>query len=152
MKSCTFFGHRDCPEGVLPALRAAVEQAILADGIDTFYVGHEGAFDRLVAKVLLEMVEKYAHIRFFVVLAYLPHVPLAENLQQKSILADGVERVPRRFAVLRRNEWMLARADGVIAYVVRSFGGAAVFLEKARRAGKLVCNLGDESAPNSLIF
>ena len=41
MKSCTFFGHRDCPAHVFPHLRAAVEQAILQDGVDTFYVGRE---------------------------------------------------------------------------------------------------------------
>ena len=54
MGICTFFGHRDCPETLLPALRDAVENAILRDGIDTFYVGREGAFDLLAAKVLLE--------------------------------------------------------------------------------------------------
>lgn len=102
MKSCTFFGHRDCPESVLPALREAVECAILQEGIDTFYVGREGAFDALVAKVLSEMVKKYPHIRFFVVLAYRLHAPLGEELQSRTILADGVENAPRRFAILRR--------------------------------------------------
>lgn len=142
MKSCTFFGHRDCPAGVLPALRAAVEQVILQEGIDTFYVGHEGAFDVMAAKVLLEMVEKYPRIRFFVVLAYLPRAPL-ENaaLQERCLLPDGIEAVPRRFAICHRNAWMLERAETVIAYVTRSFGGAAACLQRARRAGKSVLNL-----------
>ncbi len=149
MKSCTFFGHRDCPNGILPALRAAVEKGILQDGIDTFYVGREGAFDTLVASVLLEMTEKYPHIRFFVVLAYLPRAPLAGELQERTILADGVERVPRRFAILRRNEWMLERSEAVIVYVTRSFGGAAAFLQKARGSGKQIINLADRSMPKA---
>ena len=144
MKSCTFFGHRDCPAAVLPALRAAVEAAVLRDGIDTFYVGHEGAFDAYAAKILLETVKKYPHIRFFVVLAYPLRAPL-ENaaLQARTILADGVENAPRRFALCRRNDWMLARADAVIAYVTRSFGGAADCVKRAKNAGKSVLNLAD---------
>lgn len=144
MKSCTFFGHRDCPAGVLPALRDAVERAI-QEGVETFYVGYEGAFDMMSAKVLLEMAGKYPHIRFFVVLAYFPRTPLENGeLQKRSILAGGVEHVPRRFAVCRRNEWMLERAQTVIAYVVRPFGGAVTFLEKARKKGKHIVNLGAE--------
>ena len=147
MKSCTFFGHRDCSAEVLPALRTAVERAILADGIDTFYVGREGTFDAMAAKVLLEMAKKYPHVRFFVVLAYLPLTPLENGeLQKRSILAGGVEYSPRRFAVCRRNEWMLERSDTVIAYVTRSFGGAAAFLQKARQKGKYIVNLGEQMA------
>ncbi len=141
MKSCTFFGHRDCPSHVFPLLRAAVEQAILQDGVDTFYVGREGRFDEMAAKILLEMAGKYPHVRFFVVLAYLPRAPLAGELQKRTILADGVEEAPRRFAVLRRNDWMLEHADAVIAYVTRSFGGAAGFLQKACKKGKHIVNL-----------
>ena len=141
MKSCTFFGHRDCPEGVLPALRDAVERMILREKIALFYVGREGTFDAMAARVLLEMVGKYPHIRFFVVLAYLPRTPLAGELQKRTILADGVEEAPRRFAVSRRNDWMLERADAVIAYVTRSFGGAAGFLQKACKKGKHIVNL-----------
>ena len=141
MKSCTFFGHRDCPSHVFPLLRAAVEQAILQDGVDTFYVGRERRFDEMAAKILSEMVEKYPHVRFFVVLAYLPRTPLAGELQKRTILADGVEEAPRRFAVSRRNDWMLERADAVIAYVRCSFGGAATFLQKARKKGKHIVNL-----------
>lgn len=143
MKSCTFFGHRDCPAGVSAALREAVERMI-QEGVDTFYVGQEGAFDAYAARILLEMVGKYPHVCFFVVLAYLPRTPLENGeLQKRSILAGGVEHVPRRFAVCCRNEWMLERAQAVIAYVTRSFGGAATFLEKARKKGKHIINLGE---------
>ena len=145
MKVCCFFGHRDCPESALPALYAAVECAILQEGITLFYVGREGAFDALAARVLLQMAEKYPHIQFFVVLAYYPRTPLMENLQSRTILADGVESVPRRLAILRRNEWMLARSQTVIAYVTRSFGGAAGFLQKARQGGKKVINIGAQN-------
>ena len=142
MKACCFFGHRDCPESILPALRAAVEHAILQEGIETFYVGHEGNFDALAAKVMLEMTVKYPNIKFFVVLAYHPRAPLGGELQKHTVLADGVENVPYRLAILYRNEWMLARSQTVISCVTRSFGGAAAFLKKARAGGKSVVNIG----------
>lgn len=145
MKVCCFFGHRDCPESAFPALCAAVERAILQEGITLFYVGREGTFDALAARALLQMAEKYPHIQFSVVLAYHPRTPLEQALQSRTILADGVESVPRRFAVLRRNEWMLGRSQMVIAYFTRSFGGAARFLQKAYRDGKQVINVGTEN-------
>ena len=49
-----------------------------------------------------------------------------------------LERVPRRFAIARRNRWMVDQADVVVACVQRSWGGAAEMLRYAQRRGKAV--------------
>ena len=49
--------------------------------------------------------------------------------------------MPPRFAIARRNGWMLKQADFVVTYVTHDWGGAAQFAEKARRQGKTVLNL-----------
>lgn len=72
MSVCTFFGHRDCPGSVKPGLWEALTELIVNCGVDTFYVGYHGGFDRIVRIVLREPEEMYPHIHYAVVLAHLP--------------------------------------------------------------------------------
>ena len=48
MRSCTFFGHRDCPETIKPKLREVLVDLITNYDVDMFYVGHQGQFDAYV--------------------------------------------------------------------------------------------------------
>ena len=38
----TFFGHRDTPQTVLPALESLVRKLVVKEGADRFYVGSQG--------------------------------------------------------------------------------------------------------------
>lgn len=136
MPACTFFGHRDCPASIRPALRAAVIELIEKKGVTEFYVGSQGGFDRMVQSVLRELQRSYPAIRCTIVLAYLPRQPEQSGLE--TLLPEGIERAPKRFAISWRNRWMLDRSDHVIAYVTRSWGGAAQFAELAKKRGKQV--------------
>ena len=136
----TFFGHRDCPHKVVPALKATIENLIVNKGADTFLVGHQGQFDAHVYFVLRELREAYQHIRLSVVLAYLPQKPLIVDAFD-TVLPEGRESVPRRFAISYRNKWMLCQADCVVTYVTRPFGGAAQFEQMAQKAGKYCIHL-----------
>ena len=145
MSVCTFFGHRDCPAAVRPKLRAVLAELIEQYGVEQFYVGRQGAFDAMVRSVLRELAEEYPGISYAVVLERLPG-PRDEAVRDFSdtIFPGGLETVPPRFAISRRNEWMLRRADFVVTYVTRPWGGAAQFAEKARRQGKTVRNLAQK--------
>lgn len=68
MPSCTFFGHRDCPDSICPKLRSVLINLIENQQIDTFYVGRQGSFDALVYATLCELAAEYPHIRYAVVL------------------------------------------------------------------------------------
>ena len=48
MSVCTFFGHSDCPSTVAPKLRSVLIELIENHGVDVFYVGNQGNFDRMV--------------------------------------------------------------------------------------------------------
>ena len=143
MASCTFFGHHDCPAAVKPKLYAALVELIELHSVDMFYVGHNGAFDRMAHSLLRELSEQYPHIRYAVVLARLPGAKSEEDLSD-TIFPEGLELVPPRFAVDRRNRWMLNRADHVLCYVTHSWGGAAKFAELAVRQKKNVINLAEK--------
>ena len=144
MSVCTFFGHRDCPANIRPKLRAAVVELIEGHGVDTFYMGRQGAFDAMARSVLRELTEVYPHISYAVVLERLPG-RRDEALWDFSdtIFPEGLEPAPPRFAISKRNEWMLRRADFVVTYVTHGWGGAAQYAEKAQRQGKTVLNLAD---------
>jgi len=143
--SCTFFGHRDCPDSVVPVLFQTVEKLILQKGVCIFYVGDSGNFDRCVQQVLLRLKEKYTYIDCSVVLSALSNKYVPGNLP--SVFPEGLEKVPPRFAIERRNRWMLLQAEYVVAYVRRPWGGAAKSVSSALRLGKTVIHLG--SLPRS---
>ena len=49
-----------------------------------------------------------------------------------------LESVPPRFAISKRNQWMVEQVDVVVAYVTHSWGGAAQTLDYARRKKKRI--------------
>ena len=55
-----------------------------------------------------------------------------------TMLPDRIEKIPKRFAIPWRNKWMIDRADYVLTYVTRQFGGAAQFSALAKSKGKII--------------
>lgn len=139
MKCCTFFGHRDCPDSIKPKLLEAIKTKI-AEGVTDFYVGNHGNFDSLVLSCLRELKKEYPEIHYAVVFAYLPTEHDTYN-SDETILPEGIETVPKRFAIDFRNRWMLDHADTVIVYTTHSWGGAAKYVEKAMQKGKTVVRI-----------
>lgn len=138
MSACTFFGHRDCCADIEPLLVEKIENLIVHKDVNIFYVGDHGSFDRLVVKTLRETKKKHPQIAYQIVLAYMPH---KNEPSDETLLPDGIEIIPKRYAISYRNQWMIQHSDYVIAYVTRSFGGAAQFVEKATKAEKVVINI-----------
>ena len=139
MPTCTFFGHRDSPDSLRPSLQQAIVRLIVEEGVDTFYVGHQGKFDRYALAALQQAAIEYPHIRYTVVLAYLPtrKNPEVSFHQAVTMVPDGIETAPKRFAISRRNRWLVEHADYVIAYALYR-GGAMQFVELAQKKGKKV--------------
>ena len=102
---CTFFGHRDTPDTVRPLLREVLLDLIEYHGLKQFYVGNQGNFDAMALR-LLKGFEKPYSITYDVVLAYLPRKtdPFFETYY--TILPEGIESVPHRFAIDYRNKWI----------------------------------------------
>ena len=144
MAVCTFFGHRDCPASIKPILRAVVVELIEQHGVDRFFVGRQGAFDAMAHSVLQELAEVHPHISYAGVLERLPE-PRDKAVWDFSdtIFPEGLEAVPSRFAISRRNEWMLKQSDFVVTYITHNWGGAAQYAEKAQRQDKRVLNLAE---------
>ena len=137
---CTFFGHRDAPPGIKSSLRQVILDLIERQGVKQFYVGNQGSFDTMARNLLAEFEQTHG-ISYEIVLAYLPiqEVPLCDA--DHTLLPEGIETVPPRFAIEYRNKWMIDHSDIVITYVHRSFGGAAKFKELAEKKNKVVIQI-----------
>lgn len=141
--TCTFFGHRYVPQKIEPTLRSTLIDLIENHGVDLFYVGNHGEFDAMVRRALRELSAKYL-IRYHVVLAYIPEKRDEYRLTDYSdtILPEGIETAPKRFAITYRNRWMIEQSDCVVTYVVHdAASGAAQFKKLAERKGKMIFNL-----------
>lgn len=139
MKVCTFFGHRDCPESIQPMLHNALK-TLIEHEVYTFYVGNQGNFDAMVRTELNTLTQQYPHIQYSVVLAYMPNNNL-EVPSSHTLLPEGIELVPPRFAIAWRNNWMLQRSQYVICYVDHIGSSSFTWLRKAQACGKIIYNL-----------
>ena len=138
----TFFGHKDTPKNIEPTLKATLVDLIENHGATEFYVGNNGNFDTMVRRQLEELSKIYP-ITYSVVLAYLPTKKSKYDDYSNTILPEGIETAPKRFAISYRNKWMVEQADIVVTYVTHTFGGAAQFKALAEKQGKTVIELSE---------
>ena len=140
-KTCCFFGHREVTHNIRPKLTAIIEKLIAEEGVTEFYVGNQGQFDSMVYSVLKELKAKYPHIRYTVVLAYMPDEHTKELYGENTLYPDGLETVPKRFSISKRNDWMIKQSGFAVCYVYKITGGAAKFREKAEKRGLEIINV-----------
>lgn len=131
----TFCGHSTVYpiEAVQRWLRKTV-QDLVGRGADKFYLGGYGAFDDMAASVVWEQKSSHPNIASILVLPYLDRRVVASKYDYTTY--PPLETVPKRFAIAKRNEWMVVNSDVVVAYVTHDWGGAATTLKFAKRRKK----------------
>ena len=128
-------GHNDVanPENVRRWLEQTTE-ALMQRGATTFYLGGYGGFDRLAASVLCKVSAENPSVESILVVPYLNRK--TENDFYDGTIYPPLENVPKRLAIIKRNEWMVDHADVIVAYVLHEWGGANIMLRYAIRKGK----------------
>ena len=135
-KTCFFIGHREAPESIYPELAQTVEQ-LIEQGVTDFYVGHYGNFDRLAARAVIAAKQQHSEVRLTMLLPYHPaerKVVLPPGFDG-SLYPQGMENVPRRFAIARVNRWMVEYCTHLVAYVTHSASNAGKVVEYALSLG-----------------
>ncbi len=142
MNSCTFIGHRNCSLEIYNQLYQTIEKLVVEEDVSTFYVGTHGNFDKFVYQVLVELEKKYT-IKVFVVLAYLNGKK--ENIyydMNKTIFPDILERTPLRYAINKRNEFMIKNSQYMICCVDNTFSNSYEYVKLALKNKLVVINIG----------
>ena len=137
---CTFFGHKDTPKEIEPTLRSTLIDLIVNKNVTVFYVGNNGNFDTMVRRQIEDLSHAYP-ITYSVILAYLPTEKNKYDNLTNIIYPEGLETIPKRFAISWRNKWMIQQSDIVVTYVTHNFGIAAQFKEMAVKQSKNVAEL-----------
>ena len=140
--TCCFFGHRDTPDCIAPHLEQAVRQVIEQNGITRFLVGHQGSFDRIVIRVLSHLQAEYPQIRCYIVLYRMPENTCLEY-PLETLYPEVLAGIPAKFAIDRRNQWMLAQSSAVISFVRFSTGCSKRYLSMAEKSAKICINLAN---------
>jgi uncharacterized phage-like protein YoqJ len=141
LKSCAFFGHHDCPQNISKNLYDSIEKLILCENITVFYVGTHGNFDRLAYNTLCKLENIYP-IQINVVLAYLNSKQNNHYDFNKTIFPSVLENTPLKYAIVKRNQYMVDNSNYVICYVNNSFSNAYTFVKRAKRKGADIINIG----------
>lgn len=142
MRSCTFIGHKDCPQEIKEKLCETVEDLIVNSDVRRFYVGTHGSFDRLVYKVLCDFESKY-EIEIIVVLSYLYHKKDVYYDLSKTVFPEEVDKADKKYAIIRRNEFMIKRSQVLVCYVNNMVSNSYKYMTQASKKGLRIINISD---------
>ena len=145
MKSCFFIGHREADERLLPTLTAAIDRMIAEEQVSLFYIGGYGGFDRIAATAVKRMKLQHPEITLMLVLPYHPAERPIETPYgfDGTYYPEGLEKVPRRYAIVRANEIMVKQSDWLVSYVRHGASNSRRILEYAQKQGTACININD---------
>ena len=112
-----------------------------------FYLGGYGNFDSFARLCAKEYQKTHPDSKLYFITPYLDDhyskLEYAEELYDGTIYPE-LENVPRRYAISKRNEWIVNHSDYVIAYISHTFGGAYKTLLYAKKHNKPYTNLNGD--------
>jgi len=134
-KSCFFIGHREASQEIVPALEKAIETYIVEYGVTEFIVGNYGGFDRLAASAVIRAKQRHPQITLALLLPYHPAERPIEKPDgfDNTYYPEGMEKVPRKLAIVRANRYVVDHVDYLIAYAWHPASNARELVEYARR-------------------
>lgn len=147
-KVCFLFGHATTPYDALPAIETAADRQYNDHKVRTFIVGNRGSFDGYAATAIKKLKKKYSDISLLLLVAYHPAerpIHLSEGFDNSYY--PPLENVPRQYAIVRANKYMIDTADSIICYV-NHIGNTRNLLDYAlrrqKKEGIIIENVAEE--------
>lgn len=146
MMIITFCGHSNYTSSLEDEERLLkVLEIVARDKQVMFYLGGYGGFDSFARKCARRYKQRHKNAKVIFIAPYLGKwLNERKEILQKhydEIIYPEIENVPKKFAIIKRNEWMVDRADYVFAYVSKHYGGAYRTLLYAHKHKKPYTNL-----------
>ena len=138
----TFCGHSDfnMAQKYEPIVMSLFEKLLQNAQIE-FYLGGYGQFDNFAFSCAKKIKQLHPVVSLTFVSPYL-EVKCSSN-EYDNIMYPELESIPRKYAILYRNRYMIEKADFVLAYVHRNYGGAYRSFTYAKWLKKKIINLAE---------
>ena len=138
MQSCFFIGHRAADERLLPYLTEAIRRLVSEENVRYFFVGGYGGFDRIAGMAVKVVKKQHPDITLNLVL---PYHPAERSIEPPpgydgTYYPEGLEGVPKQYAIVRANKLLVDNCDWLIAYVRYGASNSRKILEYAERREK----------------
>ena len=139
----TFFGHRDFRKGneLKAKVLSILEEYGKSEPIEFFLGGH-GSFDVFAHSCAKEYKKQHPDTKLIFVTPYLNENYLKRHSSgYDETLFPDLEKTLPQFRIIKRNEYMVDKADIIITFVTVKCGGAYNTSEYARKKSKTIINL-----------
>jgi len=146
---CCFAGHRDdYTVGVIEHVKRIAKELIEKENVNEFWVGKYGNFDASCAKAIRELKEIYPYVKLILVIPY-----ISESINKDReyyykkydsiLVADVPANTPKRFYIVKANEFIVKNSQFMICNICRSWGGAVRTYEYAKRKKLKIFNIAE---------
>ena len=136
----SFFGHRQITDidKVYTFMRKQLLQLAQTQSELDFYCGGYSNFDGVCLKILLELKQEFNNIKIFFISPYITSSYL-NSINKKNydqIIYPEIENTPKKYAIIKRNQWIIDHSDFIFFFVTFTFGGAFNSLNYAKKKNK----------------
>ena len=147
-KTAIFIGHRNINERkseIREELKKVIEE-LIEQGVEEFLCGGMGSFDIMAAECVREVKKKYPNVECTLVIPYMNYKKCDKELFDKIMAYVGIESAFAKFAIPKRNRFMVERSAYAICYV-KHIGGAWKTYEYAKKSGLRIIDIDKSEDP-----
>ena len=146
----TFFGHSDFKENdEFEKIILDLLEKKIGDNVAEIYLGGYGNFDAFAYKCCKKYKQNHSNVSLVFVTPYLNFEN--SNLMYDYVIYPEIEDKPLRFAITYRNRYMVEKAEYIIFYLNREWGGAYQSYKYAKQKKKELLNLAELDLKNDCI-
>lgn len=151
-RTCCFTGHRELPPAFRQELAMKLEETIIGlieQGVQFYGAGGARGFDALAAQTVLNLKNRYPHIKLILVLPCLTQTrgwPAGDVAEYERIKAqaDKVVYTAQQYTLgcmHKRNRHLVDNSSVCVCYLNKESGGTAYTVNYAEKQGLKVINL-----------
>lgn len=141
----SFFGHRKIynQDEIKRKVTTILSDILKNTNFLEFYCGGYGDFDSICYSIVKEFKKKNDNIKILFVSPYMEESFLRKintDLYDE-VIYPPIENFMKRFAIIKRNEWIINQSDLIIFFVEFDSGGAYRALNFAKRKNKHIIHI-----------
>ncbi len=142
-KICCFLGQ-EYVDGIFIDITYKKIKSVIQKGINTFYVGHSGCFDKIAKWGVLKAKEEYPHIKIFLILSYIPDKGEDFTFENFDgiLYTGGLSYEVNYHKRVETNKWMVDKSEVIIAFIEKTYGTEYMTMQYGKNKKKQVINLG----------